>query len=456
LGLSDVQADAILQMQLRRLTALEADKIQKEHEALLEKIADLQDILEKKERIDQIIVEELTKIKEVHATPRRSQIIQGEGDLLDKDLIANEKAIILLTEQGYIKRMPVSTFVPTESEPQGVKAAAKIKEDDVVEQFMSCCDHDKVLFFSDRGVVYSMYSYQVPLGSRAAQGVPILQMLPISQEEKITSMVAVSEFTEDEYLIMLTQKGFIKKTPLSAFSNIRNNGLIAISLMEGDLLRWVRLARSEDSVIIGSCKGMAIHFQLNDEQIRPLGRNTKGVKAMKIRAKDELISMDIVSELCNCGFISHQQNEEEIEDKDLDEDEEMMEETNETLWLLAITRNGFGKRVPISQFRLQRRAGLGLRAIKFRSDQDQLAALRMVSQEQELMIVSNRGIIIRQAISAISLQSRNAKGVRVQRLDEDDAIAEVAIVPSEEGETEGDLESNGESNLEGETTEINS
>jgi DNA gyrase subunit A len=453
-GLSDVQADAILQMQLRRLTALEADKIQKEHEALLEKIADLQDILEKKERIDQIIVEELTKIKEVHATPRRSQIIQGEGDLLDKDLIANEKAIILLTERGYIKRMPVSTFSQQNRATRG-KAAAKIKEDDVVEQFMSCCDHDKVLFFSDRGVVYSMYSYQVPLGSRAAQGVPILQMLPISQEEKITSMVAVSEFTEDEYLIMLTQKGFIKKTPLSAFSNIRNNGLIAISLMEGDQLRWVRLARSEDSVIIGSCKGMAIHFQLNDEQIRPLGRNTKGVKAMKIRAKDELISMDIVPSYVIADLLATQ-NEEEIEDKDLDEDEEMIEETNETLWLLAITRNGFGKRVPISQFRLQRRAGLGLRAIKFRSDQDQLAALRMVSQEQELMIVSNRGIIIRQAISAISLQSRNAKGVRVQRLDEDDAIAEVAIVPSEEGETEGDLESNGESNLEGETTEINS
>jgi DNA gyrase subunit A len=432
-GLSEAQADAILQMQLRRLTALEAEKIQAEHEELQAKITDLRDILARRERIIALIEEEVLQIKSIHATPRRTEFTQAEGEIVETDLIANEQAIILLTEQGYIKRMPVNTFGAQNRATRG-KAGAKIKEDDVVEHFLTCCDHDRVLFFSDRGVVYTINAYNIPIGSRAARGVPIVQMLPIPKDEKITSLVAVQYFTEDEYLIALTRKGYIKKTALSAFSNIRANGLIAISLEEGDQLRWVRLARAEDSIIIGSRAGMAIHFKADGEQLRPLGRATRGVKSMKLKKGDEIISMDILPSqvVAQIGTAP-----EEIEDETLENEELVAEEANQGPWVLAITTNGYGKRVPVTQFRLQNRAGMGVKAIKFRSPQDRLATIHVVDPGAEIMLVTNRGIIIRQIVDAISPQSRMATGVRVQRLDDDDAIAAVALVPpSAEGEEE--------------------
>ncbi|HHP7229686.1 MAG TPA: DNA gyrase subunit A [Xenococcaceae cyanobacterium] len=433
-GLSQVQADAILQMQLRRLTALEAEKIQAEHEELQAQIADYQDILAKRERIEAIIIEEITNIKNLHATPRRTTIIQGEGELLDTDLIANEQAVILLTEQGYIKRMPISDFGAQSRATRG-KAAAKIKEDDVIEHFITCCDHDTLLFFSDRGVVYCLPAYQIPAASRTARGTPLVQMLPISQEEKITSVISVSEFTEEDYLVMLTRKGNIKKTALSAFANIRANGLIAISLETGDELRWVRLAKSEDSIIIGTRNGMAIHFKADHQQLRPLGRATKGVKSMKLKGDDELISMDILPAQVVATIDVNGEDDEDDEAEEL-----VAEEASFAPWLLAITTNGYGKRVPVAKFRLQNRAGMGVRAIKFKSPTDRLAAIHVVNPEAELMIITNRGIIIRQAVEAISLQSRNATGVRVQRLDEDDAIAAVALVPLAIDDPEADEE----------------
>ena len=428
-GLSEVQADAILQMQLRRLTALEAEKIQSEHEQLIEKITDLEDILARRERINAIIEEEALQLKSTHATPRRTEIIADEGGLGDIDLIANDQAIILVTEQGYIKRMPVSTFDQQNRATRG-KAAAKIKEDDAIEHFLGCCDHDTVLCFSDRGVVYSLNAYQIPASSRNSRGTPLVQLLPISHEEKITSFVSVSEFTEDDYLIMLTRKGFIKKTVLSAFSNIRANGLIAISLVEEDELRWVRLARAEDSIMVGSRGGKSIHFRADNQQLRPLGRATRGVRAMKLKKGDELISMDILPSQIVSTLATVEDDADIDEDMDMDNEAEeaITPDSNPGPWLLAITNGGYGKRVPVKQFRLQNRAGQGIKAIKFRA-KDQLTALRIVNEGDELMIVTNRGIIIRQAVEAISLQSRMATGVRVQRLDKDDAIAAVALVP---------------------------
>jgi DNA gyrase subunit A len=421
-GLSEVQADAILQMQLRRLTALEAEKIQQEHEDLQLKIADLRDILAKRERILQIIETEAEELKAAYANPRRTTIERADGELVDTDLIANEQAILLLTEQGYIKRMPVSTFEAQSRATRG-KAATRMKEDDGVEHFLTCCDHDNVLFFSDRGIAYCLKAYQIPTGSRTARGVPIVQMLPISHEEKITSIVSVTEFTDNEYLVMLTQKGFIKKTQLSAFSNIRANGLIAISLEEGDQLRWVRLARVEDSIIIGSRLGMAIHFRATDEQLRPLGRPTRGVKAMALKKDDELISMDILPSQVVASIA-------ESDEAEVDSETEELEACNsQGPWALVITMGGLGKRVPVTQFRLQNRAGMGLRSIKFRKVNDRLAALRIVNENDEIILITSRGIIIRQAVKAISCQSRAATGVRVQKLDGDDAIVAVALVP---------------------------
>jgi DNA gyrase subunit A len=448
-GLSEVQADAILQMQLRRLTALEADKIRLEHEELQVQIADLQDILDRRERVLEIIETEVTQIKTQFATPRRTIITHAEGDIDDIDLIANEKVLILLTKQGYIKRMPVNTFEAQSRATRG-KAGAKVKDDDTIEHFLTCCDHDSVLFFSDRGVVYSLRTYQIPIGSRTSRGTPIVQMLPITKEEKITSIVSVDEFTREEYLVMLTKGGNIKKTALEAFSNIRANGLIAISLEEGDQLRWVRRAKVEDSIIIGSRHGIAIHFRCTHDQLRPLGRATRGVKSMKLKPGDELVGMDILPAAILETLDTETEAEIEEETIDIEETTEI-EETSETTeapnsnstgpWVLVITMGGYGKRVPVGQFRLQNRAGQGLTATKFknRKTKDKLATLRIVNSDEEIMMATNRGIIIRQTVNAITVQSRSATGVRVQRLDEDDAITGVAIVPPDTGDT-GELE----------------
>ena len=413
-------ADAILQMQLRRLTALEANKIEAEHDELVARITDLQDILARRERILEIITNELGELKAKHSNPRRTVIEADDAELTDISLIANEQVVILVTDQGYIKRMPVTTFEAQNRATRG-KAGTKMKEDDGVQHFLTCYTHDHVLFFSDRGVTYCLRAYQVPEGSRAARGVPIVQMLPIPVEESITSVLAVREFTDEDYLVMLTRGGYVKKTTLSAFSNIRTNGLIAISLEEGDQLRWVRLARTSDSLLIGSRRGMTIHFKADDDQLRPLGRPTRGVKAMTLRNGDELISMDMLPSQVVEALVQAAATEED--DDTLSPGSEMGP------WVLVITASGLGKRVPVVKFRLQNRAGLGIMATKFRKQDDTLVALRVVSEGDELMLITNRGIIIRQRVKDISIQSRPATGVRLQRLDEDDAIAAVAVIP---------------------------
>jgi DNA gyrase subunit A len=428
-SLSELQADAILQMQLRRLTALEAEKIQQEHEDLLTQIADLQDILARRERVLQIIIDEVTALRTKFATPRRTVIEQvGEGGLEDMDLIANERSVILLTEQGYVKRMPVSNFEAQNRATKG-KAGARMKEDDGVEHFFSCHDHDSVLMFTARGVVYALRAYQIPEASRTARGTPVVQLLPIPREEKITSVIPVTEFSEDEYLVMLTSGGFIKKTELAAFKNIRSNGLIAISLEEGDQLRWVRRTREQDSIIIGSSLGKSIHFRATHDQLRPLGRATRGVRAMNLRNGDSLIGLDILPSQIVADLAQALES---------DDDDSLEVDTSTSLgpWMLIITTDGYGKRVPVSQFRLQNRAGMGIVAIKFKNHSDRMASLRIVNEDDEVMMVTNRGIIIRQAVKAITSQSRPATGVRVQRLYDDDAIAAVTIVPRSQAEAE--------------------
>jgi len=292
--LSSIQADAILQMQLRRLTALEADKIKGEHNELTRKINLYQQILNSKERIFEIILEELHKIDERFSSARKTEILDLGGGLDDIDLIANDRSVVLLTEAGYLKRMPVNDFESTSRGSRG-KAGTKTKEDDDVKLFISCNDHDNLVLFSDRGVAYALPAYRVPMSSRTAKGTPSVQLLPIPREEKITSLVAVDSFVDDRYLLMLTKAGFIKRTALSAFSKIRSNGLIAINLEDGDALTWVRLSKEGDSVLIGSKTGMAIHFRLDINELRPLGRTARGVKSMNLREGDNLVSMDVLT-----------------------------------------------------------------------------------------------------------------------------------------------------------------
>ena len=424
-GLSDAQADAILQMQLRRLTALEADKIRLEHEDLLAKITDYKDILSRRERVFGLITEELAVIRSRYDSPRRTEILDLEGGLEDIDLIANERSVVLLTENGYLKRMPVSEFEATSRGTRG-KAGTKSQGEEAVRLFISCNDHDNLLLFSDRGVVYTVPAYRVPMCSRAAKGTPIVQLLPIPREEQITSLLAVSEFTEDAVLVMLTSGGYVKRTRLSAFANIRSNGLIAISLEEGDALTWVRLAQPGDSVLIGSRNGMTIHFRLSDEELRPLGRTARGVRAMNLRAGDQLVSMDVLPvELADRVEGSAAAGDDEAEtDGEVDE-----VAVSEGPWVLVASASGLGKRVPVDQFRLQKRAGMGLRCMKFRRDGDVLVGLKVLGSGEELLLVSERGVIVRMQADAVPQQSRAATGVRLQRLDAGDRLAEVVLVP---------------------------
>jgi DNA gyrase subunit A len=428
-GLSEIQADAILQMQLRRLTALEADKIRLEHEDLVAKIADYKDILGRRERVLALIVDELGAIRSRFDSPRRTEILDIEGGLEDIDLIANERSVVMLTENGYLKRMPVNQFEATSRGTRG-KAGTRSQGEEAVKLFISCNDHDALLLFSDRGVVYTVPAYRVPLCSRSAKGTPIVQLLPIPREEQITSLLAVSEFAEDAVLVMLTSGGYIKRTRLSAFANIRSNGLIAISLEDGDALTWVRLAQPGDSVLIGSRNGMTIHFRLSDDELRPLGRTARGVRAMNLRPGDQLVSMDVLpvelADRVEVSTASATDDDIDTETSDGDGDEIA---ASEGPWVLVASASGLGKRVPVDQFRLQKRAGMGLRAIKFRREGDVLVGLKVLGSGEELLLVSERGVIVRMKADAVPQQSRAATGVRLQKLDSGDRLSEVVLVP---------------------------
>ena len=426
--LSPVQADAILQMQLRRLTALEADKIKDEHEELINKIEELKGILNDKNKILDIILDELNTIDKKFSSPRKTEILNLGGGLDDIDLIANERSVVLLTETGYLKRMPVNEFESTSRGSRG-KAGTKNQGDDEVKLFISCNDHDTLLLFSDRGVAYALPAYRVPFSSRTAKGTPSVQLLPIPREEKITSLLSVESFDNENFLLMLTKGGFIKRTPLSAFSKIRSNGLIAISLEEGDALTWVRLSSEGDSVLIASSHGMTIHFRLDQNELRPLGRTARGVKSMNLRNGDELVSMDVLTS----ELVERLSSLEDNDDKPLEE-----KETNLTdgPWVLVASSFGLGKRVPVTQFRLQKRAGMGLRAIKFRIKGDLLVGLKVLGKGEEIILVTEKGVIVRTNADKISQQSRAATGVRLQRLDEGDHLAEVVLVPHEQNEEE--------------------
>jgi DNA gyrase subunit A len=438
-GLSEAQADAILAMQLRRLTAQDADKIHDEHDQLVLKIADLLDILQNRDRILTITREELEAVKAEFATPRRSRILPNEGDIDTADLIANRETIVMVTEQGYVKRMPVDTFTAQHRATRG-KASANVKDSDAIAHFFACRSHDRILFFTDRGKVYGVKAYEIPESGRAARGTAVVQLLPIAANEKITTVLPISEFCEDEYLVMLTAGGYIKKTKLPAFANIRANGLIAIALEDGDELRWVRRAKADNTIIVGSRQGMSIRFRTNHEQLRPMGRDTRGVRSMRMTGDDEIVSMDIIP--AGLAEVEADEIEEEIditaidvaatvtEDENLESEPEIVvDEKAQGPWVLVVTRGGYGKRVPVNQFRIQKRAGKGLRVTKFKSGQDQLASLCLVDENNELMIVTSRGIVMRQSTDAIARQSRTARGVRLQKLDASDAIVGATLVP---------------------------
>lgn len=390
-GLDADQANAILEMQLRRLTGLEQDKIKQEYEELKKKIAEYEAILADRQKVLNIIKEELLEDKEKYGDDRRTQIIPEVDEMTIEDLTPNLPMAVFITRQGYLKRISLDTFERQNRATRG-KGGIKTKEDDDVEQFFTAMMHDKVLFFSSKGTVYSLNVYDFPEGGRQAKGLPIINVLPLEQDEQITAVVPVSDFKSVSNLIMLTQKGYIKRIALDNFENIRRNGIIAIGLEEGDTLCWVKQAQDNDEVIIGTSCGMAIRFPIAD--LRPLGRSARGVNSMKLRSADKIIGCDIVP-------------------RNYDAD------------LLVVTSDGFGKRSKLSDFRTQNRGGLGLIATKFKSSQSRLVALTIVEEKDEIMVVTQNGVVTRIKADCISRQGRPATGVRIQNLGEGDMVCTV-------------------------------
>ena len=390
-GLDVDQANAILEMQLRRLTGLEQDKIKAEYEDLQLKIAEYELILSDRQRVLNIIKQELLEDKEKYGDDRKTQIIPEVNEMTIEDLTPNIPMAVFITHQGYIKRIALDTFERQNRATRG-KGGIKTKEDDNVGHFFTAMMHDKVLFFSNKGTVYSLNVYDFPEGSRQAKGLPIINILPIEQDEKITAVVPVSEFSHDTNLIMLTQKGYIKRIELDNFANIRRTGIIAIGLEEGDTLNWVNLAKNTDEIIIGTSCGMAIRFPVED--LRPLGRGARGVNAMKLRTGDKIVGSDIVP-------------------ADYDAD------------LLVVTSDGFGKRSKLSEFRTQNRGGIGLIATKFKTSQSRLVALTIVKENEEIMVVTSNGVVTRIKAGDISRQGRPATGVKIQNLQDNDTVMTV-------------------------------
>ena len=390
-GLDVEQANAILEMQLRRLTGLEQDKIKNEYDELLKKIEEYEDILADRNKVLAIIKTELLEDRAKYGDKRKTQIVPEQGEMSIEDLTPNIPMAVFITNQGYLKRISLDTFDRQNRATRG-KSGIKTKDDDDIQHFFTAMMHDKVLFFSSKGTVYSLSVYDFPEGQRQAKGLPIVNVLPIEQGEKITAVVPVGEFSADMNLIMLTKSGYIKRIELNNFANIRRNGIIAISLEENDELNWVKLAKSNDEIIIGTSCGMAIRFSVSD--LRPLGRSARGVISMKLRTGDTIIGCDIVPQ-------------------------------NYDADLLVVTSDGFGKRSKLSEFRTQNRGGIGLIATKFKSSASRLVALTIVDENDEVMLVTANGICTRLKAGDISCQGRPATGVRAQNLVDNDVVVSV-------------------------------
>ncbi len=403
--LSEAQANAILEMQLRRLTGLERGKIEKEYKELTRKIKEYKAILKDRQRVLDIIKAELTEIKEKYGDQRKTRIEKKAADLeiSAKDLVANEPMAVFITRHGYIKRMPLDSFRRQRRNTRGV-SGVKTREEDDLAHFFSANMHDKLLVFTNKGQVYSLEVMDVPEGGRAARGLAMVNLLPIGQNATVTAVIPLAESLAGSYLIMLTHKAYIKKVSMSEFVNIRRTGIIAITLGAGDKLGWVRPSDGSCDVVIGTAEGMCIRY--SESELRPMGRSARGVKAITLRSEDVIIGFDIV-------------------------------EAKEDNSILIVTNDGFGKRVLLAEFRQQGRGGIGLIGTKFKRADSRLAGLCMVEPGDEVMIATANGIVVRQEVEKISTQGRMATGVRLQQLGEEDKVVSVSpLVEPPDSESE--------------------
>ena len=400
--LSEKQANAIMEMRLQRLTSLEVDKLEEELTQLQATIADLRDILANETRVLEIIKTDLRTIMEKYPSERRTELSYDYGEIDIEDLIEREDVVITMTHSGYIKRQPVAEYKAQRRGGMGI-TAHKPKDEDFVERLFISSTHDEILFFSSFGKVYSIKAYEIPEAQRQARGRAIVNLLQIEQDEKITAVIPLTEGTEG-YIAMATHKGLIKKTALEEFANIRKVGKIAIKITEGDELISVQFTTGEDELIIASKEGKCIRF--SEKDVRPMGRDTQGVKAMSLNDDDYLVDMLIVKPDCE---------------------------------ILTLTSNGYGKRSDVEDYRLQGRAGKGIKAGVFNEKTGYLVNLKIVSEQEDIMIITGNGTIIRMHVADITKIGRNTQGVRVMRV-KDSEVATVAIAPREDDEEQSDAE----------------
>lgn len=398
--LSERQAQAILDMRLRRLTGLERDKIEAEYNELIAYIEELKEILADEEKLLQIVRNELIDIRERYGDERKSEIqLGGLDDIEDEDLIPEEQIVITLSHNNYIKRLPVSTYRAQHRGGRGVQGMNTLEED-FVSQLVTLSTHDNVLFFTNKGRVYKLKGYEVPELSRQSKGIPVVNAIELDNDESISTMIAVKDLeSEDDYLVFATRKGRVKRSALSNFSHINKNGKIAISFKNDDELIAVRLTDGEQDILIGTSHASLIRF--NETTLRPLGRTAAGVKGITLREDDKVVGLDVTN---------------------ADSDEE----------ILVVTENGYGKRTPVGDYRLSNRGGKGIKTATITERNGNIVCITSVTGEEDLMVVTNSGVIIRIDVEDISQNGRAAQGVRLIKLGENQIVSTVAKVNDED------------------------
>lgn len=405
--MSDRQAKAIREMQLQRLAGLEREKIENELNQLLELIADLKDILAKRERILEIIEKELLEIKAKFADKRRTEIIQGTFDLEDEDLILVEDVIISLTSNGYVKRMPVDTYKTQNRGGRGIKGMGT-NEDDIVDALIHMSTHDDLLFFTNFGKVYRLKGYNIPEFGRTAKGLPVVNLLNLDKDESVKSMISIDKNDIDEdknlYLFFVTLNGLVKKTSIEEFKNIRQSGKIAINLKDEDQLVAVKLTKENEEILVAASNGKLIRFNEND--VRPMGRTASGVRGINVDGSHVV------------GMTTN----------------------GEGQYIMAISENGYGKMSPIEDYRESHRGGKGVKTINTTEKTGQLVALRAVNGDEDLLIMTSEGIMIRLPMEQVKLAGRNTQGVRLIKVAEGSIVSSVEVVDKSEEETEDNEE----------------
>jgi len=425
---SDLQAQAILGMRLQQLTGLEREKIVNEYQELLDTIRRLKEILASERLVLNIISDELRAIKDTYGDPRRTEIIPEANEITIEDMIADEDMAVTISHEGYIKLNPVSLYRAQRRGGKG-RIGMQTKEEDIVEHLFVASTHAYVLVFTDKGRLYWLKVHTIPEVGSNARGKAIVNLLNLEQGENVRALLTTRDFTEGKYVVMATRGGKIKKTELAAFSNVRNTGIIAIDILETDDLHSVSLSDGQSEIFIGTHDGRAIRF--NEEEVRPMGRGAAGVKGITLRSGDHVVEMDVLPKGSDVVADESGTDEAEIE---VDGDAEVLA-ADDRGYILTVTEKGFGKRSPVSQYRLTGRGAMGVINIKTTEKNGKVAGIAHVFDDDQVLIISEQGMIIRFPVSGVRSMGRNTQGVRLINIDEGDrVVAAMKILDKDNGE----------------------